>query len=137
LAQNRSASPYRFEPRQTEQIQRRTQMPGVEDFPAVGQRDYYAKQSAPDPFTEKTESQEPQRRPGLFERLAGLGRRQSDSLHEPDTGNSEDVTLRNTAEGQAPDSHHLNNSQSAHKAPEVRDQPIENNDFYGREKQRR
>ncbi len=137
LDQNRSASPYRFEPRRTEQIQRRTQMPGVEDFPAVGQKDYYAKQSAPDPFTEKTELQGPRRRPGLFERLAGLGRRQSDSLHEPDTGNSEDVTLRNTAEGQAPESHHINSEQSAHESPDDQGQAIEKYDFYGREKLRR
>jgi len=61
-------------------------MPDVEDFPPIGQREYYAKTqpgtpparphgSAPQPTAEP-------RRRGFFDRIAGLGRRESDSRGE-------------------------------------------------------
>jgi cell division protein FtsZ len=126
----------RFEPRQTQQIHRRTQMPGVEDFPAVGQRDYYAKQSGSDPHSEAAGTGGPQRKPGLFERLAGLGRRQSDSLQEHDTGKPEGVTQCNIPEEQASDAPLQNRGQSVHNTLEQPAQPVDNNEFYDREKRR-
>ena len=126
----------RFEPRQTQQIHRRTQMPGVEDFPAVGQRDYYAKQSSSDPHAETAGTDGPQRKPGLFERLAGLGRRQSDSLQEHGAGKAEGVTQCNNTEEQASKAPLQSREQSAHKGLESSVQPIEKNSFYDQKKQR-
>ncbi len=126
----------RFEPRQTQQIHRRTQMPGVEDFPSVGQREFYAKQSGSDLHTDAAGTDGPQRRPGLFERLAGLGRRQSDSLQEHDTSKPEDVTPCNIPEDQASDAALQSRKQSVHNALEQAAQPVDNNNFYGRGKRR-
>ncbi len=126
----------RFEPRQTQQIHRRTQMPSVEDFPTVGQRDYYAKQHGPESFDEAAGSTAPERRPGLFERLAGLGRRQSDSLQESATGKPEAVTHCNIPEEHGPEGAVESGEQSVCKGLGTESQHAENNNFYGREKRR-
>ena len=51
-------------------------MPEVDDFPVVAQREYRAK-AAPAPA--QTAAPAASKRPGLFERLAGMGRRADDS----------------------------------------------------------
>lgn len=68
-----SNSPGRFEPRPTEQIRRRARMPDVEDFPAVGQKDYYAKSGQSDQVVQPAGNEEPQRKQGLLKRLSGMG----------------------------------------------------------------
>jgi cell division protein FtsZ len=69
-----------FEPAPPVDVRRQgRRMPSVEDFPVVGQREYFAKTGqgrAPDAHTQP-------RRRGLFERLTGIGRRQNDSFGEP------------------------------------------------------
>ena len=125
-----------FEPRQTQQIHRRAQMPNVEDFPTVGQRDYYAKQQGSESAGEAAGSTAPVRRPGLFERLAGLGRRQSDSLDGASTGKPGVVTHCNVPEERTSQGPVQGGGQSVHKGSAEPDQHIENNDFYAREKRR-
>ncbi|KUO55815.1 MAG: hypothetical protein APF80_05610 [Alphaproteobacteria bacterium BRH_c36] len=70
-----------FRPQQTEDIRRRTRrMPDVEDFPAVGQRDYYAKRdSQAHGAPEDQPGRQATRKQGFFERLTGRGRKPSDS----------------------------------------------------------
>jgi cell division protein FtsZ len=64
-----------FTPEMPTEIRRSPRrMPEVEDFPAVAQREYRAKAQA-----EAIETGGPVKRPGLFERLAGMGRRADDS----------------------------------------------------------
>ncbi|MCB1520955.1 MAG: cell division protein FtsZ [Hyphomicrobiaceae bacterium] len=60
-------------------------MPEVDDFPPVGQREYYARTGAEAPravapagSVQQAQGGQP-RRPGLFERIAGMGRRAADS----------------------------------------------------------
>jgi cell division protein FtsZ len=71
---------------------RRTQrrIPDIEDFPVVGQREYRAKSQddrqtppAPPPLPRGAAPAEEAARPGLFQRLAGLGKRQGDSDSAP------------------------------------------------------
>jgi len=69
-------------------------MPDVEDFPAVGQREYYARNgqaSEPQQSRDGTAASQGARRPGLFERIAGIGRRAGDS---PASG---DISPQNSA----------------------------------------
>ena len=75
-----------FSPRQTTDAQRpQRRMPEVEDFPPVGQREYRARTNPPDsgsavgPRVYKAPAVAAVRKPGLFERLTGLGRRQNES----------------------------------------------------------
>jgi cell division protein FtsZ len=80
-----------FEPRQTEEIHRQShRMPEVSDFPAVGQREYYAKRQGGDP--NGSGNREGRRRQGLFQRLTGLGRRGGDSPEIQDTDKQHPVT---------------------------------------------
>jgi cell division protein FtsZ len=85
-----------FVPRQTQEIRRGApRIPEVQEFPEVGQRDYYAKQHGHSPSGEEAGGAHAgQRKPGLFERLTGLGRRQGDSPAEQVTGKPEHVTER-------------------------------------------
>jgi cell division protein FtsZ len=53
-------------------------MPGIEDFPPVGQREYLAKKPATG-NQQAAQSPGSHRRPGLFERLAGKVRGETDS----------------------------------------------------------
>lgn len=65
-------------------------MPEIGDFPVVGQREYHARAGdgqrggGPPPLPQHSESAS---RPGLFQRLTGLGRRQSDSGSPSEEGN--------------------------------------------------
>lgn len=75
--------PDQFAPAPPTQIRRPPRrMPELEEFPAVGQREYHAKRSreAAQAGTQRNDS-EPRKR-GLFERLAGLGKRTTDSRPE-------------------------------------------------------
>ncbi|MCH9806850.1 MAG: cell division protein FtsZ [Alphaproteobacteria bacterium] len=83
-----------FVPRQTEEIRRAApRMPEVQEFPEVGQRDYYAKQQADGGQQYKEEAASGAgRKPGLFERLTGIGRRQGDSPEDQATGKPQHVT---------------------------------------------
>jgi cell division protein FtsZ len=64
-----------FTPEMPNEIRRSPRrMPDVDDFPVVAQREYRAKAKA-----ETFETTVASKRPGLFERLAGMGRRADDS----------------------------------------------------------
>mgnify|MGYP000889815851 FL=1 len=69
-------------------------MPEVEDFPVVGQRDYYAKVGGdagqPNPCVGPAQQSRPaeRRKPGLFERIAGMGRKADDSHVDPHTSHA-------------------------------------------------
>jgi cell division protein FtsZ len=74
-----------FTPEMPNEIRRSPRrMPDVDDFPAMAQREYRAKAQA-----ETFETTVAGKRPGLFERLAGMGRRADDSHatspHQPHT----------------------------------------------------
>jgi cell division protein FtsZ len=75
-------------------------MPTVEDFPAVGQREYRAKSGAPanqggrpapPPQAYAPHPEQPRKR-GLFERLAGLGRRGEQEAPANHTSNPQAIT---------------------------------------------
>jgi hypothetical protein len=58
-------------------------MPELRDFPPVGQRDYIAKTQRGEAVEQRASQQEPEpRRRGLFERLTGRGKPESDSRIE-------------------------------------------------------
>ncbi len=68
----------------------RRPMPSVEDFPLVGQREYWAKVGG----RERSEPQPPQRKAGLFQRLTGGGRdRASDSRRAAERAPDEPLDL--------------------------------------------
>jgi cell division protein FtsZ len=66
--------------RQRERIRR--PMPSVEDFPMVGQREYWAKAGSA-ARAEPRPPEPPQRKAGLFQRLTGRGREQRADLRQP------------------------------------------------------
>ncbi len=75
-----------FQPRQAPEMQRpQRRMPEVEDFPPVAQREYRARAVTPDPNNAvgprvyKAPDADRPRKPGLFERLTGLARRENES----------------------------------------------------------
>jgi cell division protein FtsZ len=74
-----------FTPRPTQELQQPRRMPVVDDFPPVGQREYRARTGAPEsqsgagPRVYKSDTEPSGRKPGLFERLTGLGRGNGDS----------------------------------------------------------
>lgn len=72
-------------------------MPAVEDFPAVGQRDWHAKQSGTNLNAEKTG--DGVRKGGFFGRISGLGRRSAESGAKPATNGQE---LAQSEEQEAP-----------------------------------
>ncbi|MEQ8824934.1 MAG: cell division protein FtsZ [Filomicrobium sp.] len=98
LGADASPAPGRFEPRPTEQIRRRSRMPGLEDFPAVGQKDYYSKRGGGNPESGSDRGGAKERKQGLFQRLTGMGRTPSDSPNLDATGNDDRVTKRNVAD---------------------------------------
>ena len=57
-------------------------MPAVEDFPAVGQRDWHAKQNGSNPAANSADDR---RKVGFFGRISGLGRKASESAKTPTT----------------------------------------------------
>ena len=81
-----------FAPRRPQELpltqQRR--MPEVDDFPPVGQREYRARTAATDsgasPRVYQGAPTAPARKPGLFERLTGLARRDSESPQSRSAG---------------------------------------------------
>jgi cell division protein FtsZ len=85
-SQLRAAPADPFPPRQSPDMQRsQRRMPEVEDFPPVAQREYRARATAPEtnngvgPRIYKAPDAERPRKPGLFERLTGLARRENES----------------------------------------------------------
>lgn len=79
-----AGEPPQFRPQPPAEVRRPARrMPEVEDFPAVGQREFFAKsvkdqadhgvENSPQPVVAEA------RRPGLFERITGRGRRGADS----------------------------------------------------------
>lgn len=64
-----------------------SRVPGIEEFPEVAQRDYRSKTGGP------RSGPEPARRPGLFERLTGIGRKEpaNQARHQsyPQAGNGD------------------------------------------------
>ncbi len=75
-----------FSPRHAQETQRpQRRMPEVEDFPPVGQREYRARTATTDatagagPRVYKAAEPVRPRKPGLFERLTGLARRENES----------------------------------------------------------
>jgi cell division protein FtsZ len=85
-----TAEPFRAQPPiEVRRPPQQRRMPEVEDFPVVGQRDYYAKSGA-EPARgaagvgNASQSRPGDRRkPGLFERIAGMGRKADDSPADP------------------------------------------------------
>ncbi len=92
----------------------------VEDFPAVGQREYNARvgsngEDSVQPehvgtMLQKAQAQRPVRKKGLFERLTGFTKKQSDSFSEPESNpafdpNYQDSNARQQRDGrgQGPD----------------------------------
>jgi cell division protein FtsZ len=83
------ASADTFSPRTPSELPRPAQrMPEVDDFPPVGQREYRARNSNSDVAQQTDQRPRPHqapasgshaRKPGLFERLTGIGRRESES----------------------------------------------------------
>lgn len=94
-----AGDPDTFVPSATADIRRRPpRMPELDEFPAVGQRDYRAKAG---PGSDATPGRPPlpptggygssyghdaQRKPGLFQRLTGIGRRADDSAGDSPSG---------------------------------------------------
>jgi len=71
----------------------RRPMPSVEDFPLVGQREYWAKTGRAGPRPEP-QPEPPQRKAGLFQRLTGGGReRRADSRQSTERGPDEPLDL--------------------------------------------
>ena len=63
-----------FEPQAPAEIQRTSRrLPGIEDFPPQAQKEWNAHHGAPSGSGSR--DAEEQRKPGLFERFAGLGRK--------------------------------------------------------------
>lgn len=84
-------------------------IPEVDEFPVVGQRDYYAKTGSEPPRTEGRQATgvgAPQqasapsaRRPGLFERITGMGRKTDDSASDARSGASTTGQRNNRSSG--------------------------------------
>ena len=103
-----TSEPQQFRPQPPADVRRPARrMPDVEDFPAVGQREFFAKsvkdqagqgvEIAPQPVVAE------QRRPGLFERITGRGRRSGDSLvHSSQSATSATNHAGNVARGADP-----------------------------------
>ncbi len=87
-------APEPFMPAAPVEIKRgQRRMPNVEDFPIVGQREYRAKSgwsdppsAPPPPRGYAPEPAQPQKKPGLFSRITGFGRRTDHSAPEPGEG---------------------------------------------------
>ncbi len=128
-----------FQPQQTEDIHRHTRrMPAVEDFPAVGQRDYYAKreENLQDP-AEHQPAKPASRKQGLFERLTGRGRKQGDSPDRPDTGKRQRTADRHPQVAQqSNDAPHDTRHSSEHTQDE-RDQGVDLPVFFSDGQRRR
>ncbi len=84
--QPQAATAESFAPRRTQELpQQLRRMPEVDDFPPVGQREYRARAASPDtasavgPRVYHGAPAAPPRKPGLFERLTGRARRDSES----------------------------------------------------------
>jgi cell division protein FtsZ len=75
--QTQPQPPAGFTPAPPHEIRRAPQrrMPELEDFPAVGQRDYRAKAPSAAAPQQREMASEERRKPGLLERLTGRGRR--------------------------------------------------------------
>ena len=77
-------APERFAPAPPAEVRRGPRrIPDVQEFPAVGQRDYYAKASNHGRGSQASDSG---KKPSLFERLTGRGKRASDSPDSPRQG---------------------------------------------------
>ncbi|MCL4765180.1 MAG: cell division protein FtsZ [Hyphomicrobiaceae bacterium] len=87
-------APGPFTPAAPVEIKRgQRRMPAVEDFPVVGQREYRAKSGWHDAGTAPqaprgyaAEPDQPQKRPGLFSRITGFGRRAENPAPQHDRG---------------------------------------------------
>lgn len=85
-----------FEAAPPQEIRRQgRRMPGVEEFPAVGQRDWNAKMGG----SNNSSTNEPQRRQGLLGRLTGLGRRGSELQGSGRDLNNDQTNAANAANG--------------------------------------
>jgi cell division protein FtsZ len=72
-------------------------MPEVDDFPPIGQRAYYAKTQPGGPAAPQAPQQDEPRRRGFFDRIAGFGRRESDSQAQ-----RHDTRIQATSKGPQP-----------------------------------
>jgi cell division protein FtsZ len=82
-----------FTPEMPTEIRRAPRrMPELEEFPPVAQREYRAR--APHGSDKGQQEVVSARRPGLFERLAGLGRRPDDSREQRNSGTHQAVSSR-------------------------------------------
>lgn len=91
-----------FHPRQTDEIHRRNRrMPEVEDFPVVGQRDYYAKRNDQLSGEAAKDSSKPTKeRQGLFGLFSKRDQKPGDSPEKQDMHKKHNVTQR-TSHGEA------------------------------------
>ena len=123
--------PQSFSPELPVEIRRAPRrMPDVEDFPAVAQREYRAK--GPTPASQPSEQQP--KRQGLFERLAGMGRRTDDShtLVTPQAVSARDHRSGRQGEGRSwpaagPD-------RQQHGDRDVDDQGVELSEYFKRDR---
>ncbi len=119
-------------------------MPEVEDFPAVGQREYRAKSGMGPPLEPRTQPQPPQapapqaddrRKPGFFSRLTGRYRDSGDSATEQQSGHSGGYGARAVAQGadrvtNGPAGAGERNARSTARAQETPELPV----FFSRER---
>ncbi len=76
-------------------------VPEVDEFPEFAQREYHAKSAGQrDDFDQRDGREEghaPERKPGLFERWTGLGRKQGDSRHSAHESHTRDQSRQRMA----------------------------------------
>jgi cell division protein FtsZ len=95
-----------FRPAPPEDVQRGRRHPDIDDFPAVGQREYRAKSAQyaepppvppSPPVYEAPDGGMPPRQPGIFQRLVGGGRGRDSGANERPSDQSRDGRRRETA----------------------------------------
>ena len=125
-----AGEPFRAQP--PVDVRRATRrMPDVEDFPVVGQRDYYAKSGA-EPArgaagVGNTSQSRPgdRRKPGLFERIAGMGRKGDDSPVDPRSAQSAGSARGMSSPQNASQSAHGATTDRSGSAPGGHDEAVE------------
>ena len=99
-----------FRPELTADVRRQPRrVPEIDEFPALAQREFQGRK-------------EPPRKPGLFERLAGMGRRADDSNHNEATNNGFGANPRNEPQHNARQSGSGTPPRSSQGAPQPGDQ---------------
>lgn len=108
-------------------------MPQVDDFPAVGQREYRAKMGIPEPPDEPEAP--PPRKPTFFERITGARRREQE--RPADNGHRQNRQTARNAAGQGDrDGGHNERGGGASGEPRTDQQGVELPVFFGQDRKR-